>query len=269
MNAWTRLVGVFSVAVLTALVLKVLPPLVVLLLFVALVAVVNHALRRDVKSQKAELRVHQRPGELKHRVWDPIGLLGYPFALFTRGEDPAVGDLSWGTWRGAEVKRFAFSCVSPVGTRTKLSCAIVPIGRACPPLVVESELFGQQLLSAISIAAAGETPSASGQRFELHSGDQRYADALLASPLVRWLDELDAAWGFEVSGSLALAYGPPSAGPEEPLERAHAFAELAAGPVAGIDAVERSAAPDGASRTRRGRRRPRNGERRLAPSEAR
>jgi len=33
-------------------------------------------------------------------------------------------------------------------------------------------------------------------------------------------------WGFEVNGSLALAYGPPSAGIEEPLERVEAFARL-------------------------------------------
>lgn len=245
MNAWTRVVVVFSAAVLTALVLKVLPPLVVLVLFIALVAVVNHALRRDVKSQKAELRSHQRSRELKHEMRDPFGLLGYPFALFTRGEDPAVEDLSWGTWRGSDVKRFGFSFVSPVGTRTTLSCGIVPLGRACPPLVVESELFGQQLLTAISIEEAEKRASASGQRFELRSGDRAFSDALLASPLMQWLDGLDAAWGFEVSGPLALAYGPPSAGPEEPLERAHAFAELAAGAAAKIDAGELSSAPDG------------------------
>jgi hypothetical protein len=40
------------------------------------------------------------------------------------------------------------------------------------------------------------------------------------------LSELDEAWGFEVNGSLALAYGPPSAGIEEPLERLEAFARL-------------------------------------------
>jgi len=32
--------------------------------------------------------------------------------------------------------------------------------------------------------------------------------------------------GFEVHGSLALVYGPPSSGVEEPLERLQALAEL-------------------------------------------
>ena len=40
------------------------------------------------------------------------------------------------------------------------------------------------------------------------------------------LSELEEPWGFEVNGSLALAYGPPSAGIEEPLERLEAFGRL-------------------------------------------
>lgn len=42
----------------------------------------------------------------------------------------------------------------------------------------------------------------------------------------RWLEALEDPWGFEVSGSLAIVYGPPSAGIEDPLERHEGFAEL-------------------------------------------
>ena len=45
--------------------------------------------------------------------------------------------------------------------------------------------------------------------------------------MLRWVGDLDEPWGFEIHGSLALVYGPPSSGVEEPLERLHAFVSLA------------------------------------------
>jgi hypothetical protein len=56
--------------------------------------------------------------------------------------------------------------------------------------------------------------------------DPTLAAALLGPSMISWLSELDEPWGFEVNGSLALAYGPPSAGIEEPLERLEAFGRL-------------------------------------------
>jgi hypothetical protein len=45
--------------------------------------------------------------------------------------------------------------------------------------------------------------------------------------MLRWLGGLQEPWGFEVHGSLALVYGPPSYGIEDTLERLQGFAELA------------------------------------------
>ena len=56
--------------------------------------------------------------------------------------------------------------------------------------------------------------------------DATLAAALLGPAITSWLSELEEPWGFEVNGSLALAYGPPSAGIEEPLERLEAFGRL-------------------------------------------
>lgn len=225
MNPWMRLLLVFAVAVSAALFLKVLPPIVVLVLFIGGVAAVNYLLKRDVKSEKAEMRSRTRPGDLRLERRDPFGLLGYPFALFHRGADPLISELHWGTWRGVEVKRFGFSCLSPSGTRTHLSCAMVPLGAGAPSVVIESEMF-RPLLAEVPMTRAGETASASGPRFEVRSADPAFASSVLGSPVMRWVEGLEEAWGFEVSGSLVLAYGPPSAAAEVPLERAQAFAEL-------------------------------------------
>lgn len=55
----------------------------------------------------------------------------------------------------------------------------------------------------------------------------RDSRALVGPEMVRWVGDLDEPWGFEIHGSLALVYGPPSFGVEEPLERLHAFVNLA------------------------------------------
>ena len=55
----------------------------------------------------------------------------------------------------------------------------------------------------------------------------RDSRALVGPEMVRWVGDLDEPWGFEIHRSLALVYGPPSFGVEEPLERLHAFVNLA------------------------------------------
>ena len=62
--------------------------------------------------------------------------------------------------------------------------------------------------------------------------------------LVRWLGGLDEPWGFEIQGSIALVYGPPSSGVEEPLERLHAFVSLAGRPEARTTLLERQVAAE-------------------------
>jgi hypothetical protein len=124
------------------------------------------------------------------------------------------------------VKRFDLSC-SPGsgGERTRLACAIGPADLAPLPLVVEDQVWGT-LLAEPQIETASAGSSGSDRPYVVRCGDPTLARALVGAPMVRWLEGLEEPWGFELNGSLALVYGPPSVGLEEPLERMEAFAEL-------------------------------------------
>jgi hypothetical protein len=104
--------------------------------------------------------------------------------------------------------------------------AIGPIAPAAVPLVLEAAVWGTLLgdppFDAVDVG------SADGERgYVVRWADPRFARALVGPEMLRWVGDLDKPWGFEIRGSLALVYGPPSMGVEGPLERLHAFVNLA------------------------------------------
>ena len=82
-------------------------------------------------------------------------------------------------------------------------------------------LLGDPPFDAVDVGAAD------GERGYAVGAPMRDSRALVGPEMVRWVGDLDEPWGFEIHGSLALVYGPPSFGVEEPLERLHAFVNLA------------------------------------------
>lgn len=243
MNPWLRVLAAFGVAIAAALFVKVLPPLIVLVLFIGGIAAVNRGLRRKVKDERAGF-----PSEalgLRLERQDPFGLTGYPFALFSRCEAGSIEDVRGGTWGGLEVRRFDLACATRLGERVRFACAIGPIAPATVPLVIEAAVWGTLLgdppSDAVDVGAAG------GERdYAVRCADPGFARVLVGPEMLRWLGGLDEPWGFEIHGSLALVYGPPSSVVEEPLERLHAFVSLAGAALtpAGTEAVPpRSDAP--------------------------
>ena len=94
------------------------------------------------------------------------------------------------------------------------------------PLVVEAAVWGTLLgdppFDAVDVGGPdGELG------YAVRCPDPGFARALVDPEILRWLGDLDEPWGFEIHGSLALVYGPPSLGVERPLERLHAFVNLA------------------------------------------
>jgi hypothetical protein len=223
MNPWVRVLMAFVIAVAAAMFLKLLPPVVVLLAFACAIAAINLRLRSRIKRERATFRTEV--GGLRLERGDPFGLPAYPFALFGRCERAEVDNVRWGTWHALEVMRFDLTCALSDGEDgTRFACAIAPAAHPVVSLVVESRRLGGLLA-----APALETGQAEGLDIEgwaIRCGDSSLAAALIGPRMVAWLSELREPWGFEVSGSLALAYGPPSASIEEPLERVEAFARL-------------------------------------------
>jgi hypothetical protein len=223
MNPWLRVLAVFGVAIAAALVLKLLPPLIVLVFFVGGIAAVNLTLRRRVRNERGSNR--RETLGLKRGKGDPFGLLGYPFALFSRCEQAAIEDVRWGAWRGLDVKRFDLSCSAPSGgERTRFACAIGPAGPSIVPLVVEAEamaaLLGEPAMGKVEVGG-------SGRPYVVRCDDPAFARAIVGPPMLRWIGGLEEPWGFEMRGSLAVVYGRPSSGVEDTLERLQGFAELA------------------------------------------
>ena len=82
-------------------------------------------------------------------------------------------------------------------------------------------LLGDPPFDAVDVGAAD------GERGYAVGAPMRDSRALVGPEMVRWVGDLDEPWGFEIHGSLALVYGPPSLGLEEPLERLQGFVNLA------------------------------------------
>lgn len=223
MNPWVRILLAFLLAIAAAVFLKLLPPPIVLVAFVGGIAAINLRLKGRVKRERATFRSEVVGLRLERA--DPFGLIAYPFALFGRGEQAEVANVRWGTWHALEVKRFDLTREPRDGHEgARFACAIAPASYALLPLVVESTRFAD-LLPAPSLEVV-EVEGLEDERWVVRCGDAALAGALVGRPMVAWLSEIDEPWGFEVTGSLALAYGPPSAGIEEPLERLETFARL-------------------------------------------
>lgn len=203
---------VLVAVVVGALLLKVVHPIIVLVGFVGGVAYVNYRLKAVVKTEARGDAIAILG--LRRETHDPFGLLGYPFALFGRGPDPRVEDLVWGTWRGIDVRRFDVSFEHPLdgpqGERPRFACAIAPLGGSVPHLVVEPVTFVMRLASEVPMPQVATRSERLERAFSVRCEDPAFAAELFDEHMVDWLDALGEDQGFEVSGSLALLYGPAS-----------------------------------------------------------
>ena len=217
MSPWARVIGVFVVTIAAVLLLRVLPPFVVLVIFVGGVTWLNLGLksrsRRESVQREATLLGLQRSAE------DPFGLASYPLALFSRVPEPVVRNVLSGPWRGREVRAFdvAFNAALPGGRAEPraLACALAPVDVDAPGIVVEPSVFVTFVPAPIGAAGAvdPDPPVDVGddrfhRTFEVRSADAAFARALLDEPMRSWMEGLGEGWGFELRGRMALAYGP-------------------------------------------------------------
>jgi hypothetical protein len=223
MNRWLRIGALVAGAFVGVLLLKALPPIIVLAAFVVGTFVVSRKLKTRIRheavmGEAATLGLRLEPS-------DPFGLLGYPLSLFGRARDGSIGDVRWGTWRGAEVKTFEFGfapAVPPIGPsgsgadrRGRLLCAIAPIPPVPFPIVAEPVPFvlGLGAHAPMAEVEVREGPAAG---FIVRCDDAAFARTLLEGSAGAWLVEGGEEWGFEASGPLLLTYGAPMSAPSVP-----------------------------------------------------
>lgn len=210
MSPWARVLLVLVAAVGGALLLRIVPPLLVLALFIGGVAYINYRFRRAVRTGP---RTGAELLGLKRETEDPFGILGYPIALFARGSDPAIDELVWGTWNGLDVRVFAVSLVAPTlpghpPRRTSFACALTRLEADLPAVVIEPSTFVTRIERAPTAPAVEVDDPRFVAAFHVWSGDPAFARALLVQDLRDWLGTLDSRWGVEVHGRIAMVYGP-------------------------------------------------------------
>jgi hypothetical protein len=223
MNPWVRLLAAAVAVVMGALLLKVLPPIIVLAMFVGAVAYVNARLKPTSSKSKRSVADARVLG-LQRSPTDPFGLAGYPLSLFSREQDGEFVDVLWGSWHRLDVKVFEYRSVDDPGDAAparRFACALGPAPAEWPALSVEPEAFLTPAavrgpMRAVRLGGAFEA------RFDVRSDDESFARQLLDQAVRDWMLASDDPWGFEVNGRLVLAYR-PSEGPVPTTEALEAL----------------------------------------------
>ncbi len=220
MNRWLRVAAIVSGAFVGALLMKVLPPILVLAVFVVSAFAITRTMKSRMRSEAvvgeaATLGLRREPS-------DPFGLLAYPLTLFGRGTDGRVGEVRWGTWRGVEVKAFEYTYAMrampnetskpDAGPRGRLSCAIATISAEGPPIVAEPVPFVLRLAAQAPLDEVDLDAGPVASSFLVRCDDADQARTLVAA-VGDWLVEGGEEWGFEVSGRLLMIYGAPTRPP--------------------------------------------------------
>jgi hypothetical protein len=210
---WAYLVGACVAVVLAVVFLKWLPPLVVLALLIGGLWYASHRLRKE--------EIRQRPAGaellgLKRETEDPFGLLGYPLQLFSRSGEPSIDELVWGPWRGLEVRIFGVSFRAPslaaTEQRASFAAALTALEAELPSLVVEPQVFQTRFERPPALARITTGDDAFEATWSSWSSEPA-AGELLDPDTRGWLRSLGDRWGFELSGRIAMVYGPR---PERP-----------------------------------------------------
>jgi hypothetical protein len=210
-NPWTRVLVATGAVVAAAVLLRLLPGVLVLLLFVGGVAYVNYRFRR-VSKERVRTGGEELLG-LKREPVDPFGILGYPLALFARTTDAAIDELAWGPWHGLDVHVFAVSFRAPTlpdhpGRRASLSCAMTRVEASLPGIVVEPQIFLTLIERPPTAPALDVGDAAFHASTNVWCDDPDFGRELLHASMREWLGSLDSRWGIDVRDRVVMVYGP-------------------------------------------------------------
>ena len=217
--AWLRIVAAIAGLVVVVLVLRLLPPLVVLVLVIWGTTWLVRRVRAD---QASDRRVGAELLGLRRETSDPFGIAGYPLQLFARSDDGVVEDVAWGPWRGLEVRAFGASVRAPavpgivaaVPPTTSIAAALTNIAAEAPPIVLEPEIFATRFERQPSMARVTTGDRAFDAAWTVRCDDAAFAGALLDDAMRRWLLDIGDMWGFELSARIALVFAVASDRPD-------------------------------------------------------
>jgi hypothetical protein len=146
---------------------------------------------------------------------DPLGLLGEPFALFSKGDGRDIENVIWGAWQGLDVSAFDYwyyeESTDGKGNRSKtyyrFDCAIVPVAAACPPLAIERENVLTKLAGALSFHDIQFEDETFNKTFNVRSPEAKFANDAIDARMMQWLMTHGDRFLFEVVGNRVLVAG--------------------------------------------------------------
>jgi hypothetical protein len=165
--------------------------------------------------RRKEFLAFARRHDLRFSAADPFGLLGWPYPLFSRGHGRGVENVLWGDWEGRPIVAFDYwyytESTDSEGRRTRnyrrFNCAQIEIPGAFPVLEIAPEGFFTRLADAVGLDDIQFESEEFNRRFNVKSGDRKFASDMIDPRMMRWLLALPVKVSFEVVGSRVLVYG--------------------------------------------------------------
>jgi hypothetical protein len=190
-------------------------PWTVILLFalvIAAVAGIAYLAYWQKKQRRLGFALVARQLGLTYTQDDPYGLLGAPFEMFQKGDGRGVENVIAGTWQGDEVRAFDYWYYEESSdgqghtsrTYHRFDCAILPMGAACPHLLIGEETFFTRLAGALSFHDIEFENEGFNRAFNVKCEDRKFANDVVDSRMIDWLVANGENAKFEVTGSGAL-----------------------------------------------------------------
>jgi hypothetical protein len=161
---------------------------------------------------------------LTYSAFDSFGLLGYPFALFQRGDGRGIENVVFGPWQELQVIAFDYwyyeeSSDGKTTSKTyhRFDCVLVPIEADCVRLQIAPETFFSKLASALSFRDRQFESEAFNDAFKVACDDAKFSNDFIDARMMQWLLAHGRGYGFEVVANRGLVAGPriePSELPE-------------------------------------------------------
>ncbi len=153
---------------------------------------------------------------LRYSETDTFGLLGWPFALFQKGDGRGIDNVLWGAWPGGEqVTAFDYwyytESTDSKGSRSRtykrFSCAMVQVSAAFPHLEIARENLFTRMADGMGLEDIELELPEFNRRFNVKAVHRKFAYEVLETRMMDWLVASDAGYAYEIVGNQILAYG--------------------------------------------------------------
>jgi hypothetical protein len=169
-----------------------------------------------LKAKRREaFRAFAQQHGFQYEEQDRFNLLGWPFALFRRGDGRGIENLVWGTWRGEPIQAFDYwyyvETTDSKGRRQRsyrrFSCALVEVDAAFPHLELAREGLFSRLADHVGLEDIEFESPEFNRRYNVKAKDRKFAYELLDARMLQWLVNSDQGYAFEIVASRILVYG--------------------------------------------------------------